>query len=78
MANEKLEKVGNLGHLGKIISSFLFSEFSILLYSQNQKLGFKNNKMMNAPVSSPHLFLSFSTNWDPQILHKATSIIPEK
>ena len=35
-------KLGNLGNLGNIIPSFLISEFSILLYSQNRKLGFKN------------------------------------
>ena len=39
MANRKLGKVGNLG---KVIPSFLISEFSILPYNQNQKLGFKN------------------------------------
>ena len=32
VANRKLEKVGNLG---KVIPSFLISEFSILPYSQN-------------------------------------------
>ena len=42
MANRKFGKVGNLRNLGKIILSSLFSEFSILPYSQNQKLGFKN------------------------------------
>ena len=42
MANRELGKVGNLGNLGKIIPSFLISEFSILPYSQNRKLGFKN------------------------------------
>ena len=42
MANRKLGKVGNLGNLGKVIPSSLVSEFSILPYSQNQKLGFKN------------------------------------
>ena len=36
MANRKL------GNLGNIISSFLISEFWILPYSQNRKLGFKN------------------------------------
>ena len=41
MANRKLEKVGNLGNLGEIIPSFLISEFSILPYSQNRKLGFE-------------------------------------
>ena len=42
--NEKVanRKVGNLGNLGKIIPSFLIFEFSILPYSQNRKLGFKN------------------------------------
>ena len=39
MANRKL---GNLGNLGNIIPSFLISKFSILPYSQNRKLGFKN------------------------------------
>ena len=29
-------------NLGKVIPSFLISEFSILPYSQNRKLGFKN------------------------------------
>ena len=42
VANRKLGKVGNLGNLGKVIPSFLVSEFSILPYSQNRKLGFKN------------------------------------
>ena len=42
MANRKLRKVGNLGNLGKVIPSFLVSEFSILPYSQNRKLRFKN------------------------------------
>ena len=41
MANRKLGKVGNLGNLGEIIPSFLISEFSILPYSQNRKLGFE-------------------------------------
>ena len=44
MANQKLEKVGNLGIHRKVIPSFLISEFSILLYSQNRKLGFTNLK----------------------------------
>ena len=39
--NRKLGKVGDLGNLGKIIPSFLISEFSILPYSQNKKLGFE-------------------------------------
>ena len=42
MANQKLEKVGNLGNLRKVIPSFLVSKFSILPYSQNRKLGIKN------------------------------------
>ena len=45
VVNRKLGKVGNLGSLGnleKVIPSFLISEFSILSYSQNRKLGFKN------------------------------------
>ena len=38
------EKVANrkLRNLGKVIPSFLVSEFSILPYSQNRKLRFKN------------------------------------
>ena len=40
--NRKLRKVGDLGNLGKIIPSFLISEFSILPNSQNRKLEFKN------------------------------------
>ena len=43
MANWKLAKVENLGNLEKTIPSFLISEFSILLYSQSRKVGFKNN-----------------------------------
>ena len=39
--NRKLGKVGDLGNLGKIFPSFLISEFSILPYSQNKKLGFE-------------------------------------
>ena len=42
VANRKLRKVGNLRNLGKVIPSFLVSEFLILPYSQNRKLGFKN------------------------------------
>ena len=41
MAKRKLGKVGKVGNLGKIIPSFLISEFSILPYSQNRKLGFQ-------------------------------------
>ena len=33
--NRKLRKVRNLKNLGKVIPSFLISEFPILLYSQN-------------------------------------------
>ena len=42
VANRKLGKVGNLGNLRKVIPSFLISEFSILPYSQNWKIGYKN------------------------------------
>ena len=42
VANRKLGNLGNLGNPGNIIPSFLFSKFSILPYSQHQKLGFKN------------------------------------
>ena len=38
MVNRKVRKVGNLG---KIILSFLISEFWIFPYSQNRKLGFE-------------------------------------
>ena len=43
VANRKLGKVGNLRNLGKVIPSFLISEFSILLYSQNRKHGPEKN-----------------------------------
>ena len=39
MANRNFGKVRNLGNLRKIIPTFLISEFSILSYSQNRKLG---------------------------------------
>ena len=42
MADRKLGKIGNLGNLGKIIPTFLIFESSILPYSRNRKLGFKN------------------------------------
>ena len=42
MANRKPGKIEKVGNLGKIIPSFLISEFSILPYNQNRKLGFKN------------------------------------
>ena len=42
MANRKLRNLGNLGNLGNIIPSFLISKFTILPYTQNRKLGFKN------------------------------------
>ena len=42
MANRKLGKIRKVRNLGKIIRSFLISEFLILPYSQNWKLGFKN------------------------------------
>ena len=44
MAKRKFGKVGKVGNLGKIIPSFLISEFSILPYSQNRKLGFKTSE----------------------------------
>ena len=42
--NEKVanRKLGKIANLGKIIPSFLLSEFSILAAGQNRKLGFKN------------------------------------
>ena len=42
--NEKVanRKLVNLRNLGKVIPSFLISEFSILPCSQNRKLRFKN------------------------------------
>ena len=44
MANRKSGKIGKVGgNPGKIIRSFLISEFSILPYSLNRKLGFKNH-----------------------------------
>ena len=38
----KTWNLGNLGNLGNIIPNFLKSKFSILPYSQNRKLGFKD------------------------------------
>ena len=35
-------QIENLVNLGNIIPSFLISKFSVLPYSQNRKLGFKN------------------------------------
>ena len=58
--NEKVanQKLGNLGNLGKVIPSFLISEFFIFPYSQNRKLRFKNlgKKILRFPR-----FLSFSS-----------------
>ena len=42
MTNRRLRKIGKIRTLGKIISSFLISEFLILSYRQNRKVGFKN------------------------------------
>ena len=42
MANRELRNLGSLENLGNIIPSFLISKISILSYSQNRKLGFKN------------------------------------
>ena len=42
MKKWQIKNFGNLGNLRNIIPSFLISEFTILLYSQNQKLGLKN------------------------------------
>ena len=42
MANRKLGNLGNFGNLRNIIPSFLISKFSILPYSQNRKIEFKN------------------------------------
>ena len=42
VANQKLGNLGNPGNLRNIIPSFLISEFLVLPYSQNRKLGFKN------------------------------------
>ena len=41
MANRKSENLGNLRNLGNIIPIFLISEFSVLPYSKNRKLGYK-------------------------------------
>ena len=43
MKTEKVanQKLGNFLNLGNTIPILLISEFSILLYSRNQKLGFK-------------------------------------
>ena len=56
MANRKLGKVGNLGNLGRAIPSFLVPEFSILPYSQNRKLGFKNRGKNFSEISEVYEF----------------------
>ena len=38
VANRKLREVGNLGNLGKVIPSFLISEFSILCFYPTAKI----------------------------------------
>ena len=57
---KKNEKVANrkLGNLGNIIPSFLISKFSILPYSQNRKIGFKNlgKKFPSFPSFQPGRF----------------------
>ena len=57
MANWKLGNLGSLQNLGEIIPSFLISKFSILPYSQNRKLGFKNlgKKFPSFPSFRPGL-----------------------
>ena len=65
MANRKLGKIEKVGNLGKIIPSFLFSEFSILPYSQNRKLEFKNIGKKIPEVSE------FST-WPLENIHPIT------
>ena len=66
MANWKL---GDLGYLGNIIPSFPMSKFSILPYSQNWKLGFKNlgEKFPSFPSFRPGLgscpFFSISVSF---------------
>ena len=43
LKNEEMEnrKIGNLGYIGSFVPIFLMSDFSILSYSRNRKLGFK-------------------------------------
>ena len=43
LKNEKManQKIGNLGYIGSFVPIFLMSDFSILSYSRNRKLGFK-------------------------------------
>ena len=72
----KLGKLGNIRNLGNIIPSFLISKFSILPYSQNWKLGFKN--LRKKFPSFPSFWLGllrdhFSSRTDPSIF---TSIDP--
>ena len=61
MANRKLGKVGNLGNLGRAIPSFPVPEFSILPYSQNRKLGFKNRGKNFSEISEISEVYEFST-----------------
>ena len=62
VANRKLRNLWNLGNLGNIIPSFLISKFSILPYSQNRKLGFKNLGKKNSEFSEISELSEFS-NW---------------
>ena len=60
---------------GGLISDFRFP----ILFGISLLL--KCNKTTHASISSPHLqyfYFFFLTTWFPQILHKATSIIPKK
>ena len=50
-ANRKLGNLGNLENLGNIIPSFLISKLSILPYSQDRKLEFKNLGKKNSEFS---------------------------
>ena len=77
MANRKLGKIGKVGNLGKIIPSFLISEFSILPDSQNRKLGFKNlgkkfprfPRFPRFPSFQPGPFRRVAAEYEKQVKH---------
>ena len=86
LKNEKVanRKLGNLENLGNIIPSFLISKFSILPYSQNRKLAFKNlgkkipsfPRFPSFPSFRPGLFTNmFSFEKSSKNLHRNLKLI---
>ena len=61
VANRKLVNLGNRKDLGTIFLIFLISKFSILPYTQNRKIGFKNLRKKIPEFSNISEFSEFST-----------------